>query len=276
MQLGYADTKAGQIHTRIAGEGLPLVLLHWAPASGRMYEATFSTFTQQGFQVIAPDLPGYGRSHKNNTGWTIAQIAANLVEALDTLKIERAHLVGGHLSASIATEMAVQTPQTFERLVLDGVLLLEPGEWTDLLQGFAGLSPRIKANDSFKSFPFDMVVQTLSEWNPDFRLTEDSLPQVYALMNDYLEMGLNQMRAFVEPESDPKPSPYPLADKIANISQPTLVLTADKDPLKPGYQRTLDLVAGSIGHVFDGVHPLPSGKEGNYASVICNFLKDKT
>ena len=272
MQLGYTDTRSGPIHYRMGGEGFPLVLLHWAPASGRMYENTFPTFTAQGFQVIALDLPGYGRSHKNAGGWSITEIAKNLWDALDTLNIDSAHLVGGHLSGSIATEMAVLNPEKIERLVLDGVLLLEPDEWTALLKGFSGLSPRLGGNESFKAFPFDMAVQTLSEWNPDFVLTEESLDQVYALMNDYMEMGLSQMRAFVEPGSAPKTAPYPLAEQLEKISQPTLILTADKDPLKPGYQRALDLVNESTGHVFQGLHPLPSGGETIYADIIAAFL----
>ena len=273
MQLGYADTKTGPIHYRVSGRGLPLILLHWAPASGRMYETTFSTFAANGFQAIALDMPGYGRSHKNSAGWAIPQIANNLLEAMDALQVEKVCLVGGHLSASIATEMAVQRPEIINQLVLDGVLLLQPDEWTVLLKGFAGLSPRIKQDNAFKTFPFDMVVQTLSEWNPEFELTEDSLDQVYALMNDYLEMGLTQMRAFVEPESGPKPAPYPLAEQLAKIVQPTLILTADKDPLKPGYQRALDHVKNSVGHCFTGVHPLPSGGHTEYAETIARFLQ---
>lgn len=276
MQLGYADTKTGPIHYRRDGSGFPLILLHWAPASGRMYKATFATFAAQGFQSIALDMPGYGRSHKNCRGWSIPQIAENLLESLDTLGIDSAHLVGGHLSASIATEMAVQNPGTIKRLVLDGVLLLEPDEWTGLLKGFAGLSPRIGPDESFKAFPFDMVIQTLSEWNPDFQLTEDSLHQVYDLMNDYLEMGLTQMRAFIEPDSGPKPAPYPLAAQLGKLTQPTLILTAEKDPLNPGYQRALDTVPDSVGHNFKGVHPLPSEGQKEYAETIAAFLLGST
>jgi len=274
MQLGYAKTPSGPLHYRQAGEGFPIILLHWAPASGRMYEETFPVFTKQGFQCFALDMPGYGRSHKKAGGWTIPQIAENLLEAMDALGIKEAHLVGGHLSASIATEMAVQRPQIIRRLVLDGVLLLEPDEWTTLLKGFAGLSPRIESGESFKAFPFDMVIQTLSEWNPEFELTEESLVQVYDLMNDYMEMGLTQMRAFVEPDSGPKPAPYPLGEQLKNISQPTLILTADKDPLKPGYQRALDLVQDSTGHCFEGVHPLPSDGQREYAETIAAFLRE--
>lgn len=271
MQMAYAATAAGQIHYRRDGEGAPLVLLHWAPASGRMYAEVMPILAGAGYDVLALDLPGYGRSHKNPAVRSIPELAANVREALDALGLGVFALLGGHLSASVAVEIALTEPRV-SRLVLDGLLNLNPDEWSVLLRRFAGHSPMPDPEGRFRQFPFDMVVHTLTEWNPDFRLGADTLGQVYALLNDYLEMGLGPMRAFVEPDSSLAAPPYPLAERLTRLHIPTLILSADREPLRPAFQRSLAAVPDALGHTFPGTHPLVSGREGEYAGVVGGFL----
>ena len=273
MRFEYVDTPEGQLHLRRHGQGAPQILLHWAPASGRMYEPAMREFASRGFECLAFDLPGYGRSHKNARGWTIPQYAANLLHALDQLGIDRFHLLGGHLSASIAVEMALTSPARIEHLVLDGLLNLSGSEWTDLLHRFQGMSPMMDRpmmdrEGEFRAFPFDMVVSTLREWNPEFVLSDATLPQVYALLNDYLEMGLDPIRDFVEPESGPGIEAYDLAGALSGLRVSTLVLSADREPLQAAFRRSLDAIPGASGHVFPGVHPLVSERAGEYIEAI--------
>jgi pimeloyl-ACP methyl ester carboxylesterase len=271
MQMAYVATAAGQIHYRRHGDGTPVVLLHWAPASGRMYAGVMPLLAAGGRDVIALDLPGYGRSHKNPLVQSIPAVAVNVREALDALGLGTFALLGGHLSASVAVEMAL-TDSRVSRLVLDGLLNLNPDEWSVLLHRFAGLSPMPDPEGRFRQFPLDMVVHTLTEWNPDFRLGTDTLGQVYALLNDYLEMGLEPMRAFVEPDSAPAVPPYPLAARLQCLRTPTLILSAEREPLRPGFQRSLAAVPNALGHTFAGTHPLVSGRDGEYAGVVSGFL----
>ena len=273
MTPNYVQTGYGEIHYWRCGAGTPLVLLHWAPSSGRFYAKVAPHFAAHGFEVIAFDLPGYGRSHKNNVGWPIPKTAANLLEAIDGLDLGPLDLLGGHLSASVATAMSVAGPARIRRLVLDGALNLEGQEWNKLLGRFGGLSPRIDAGGLFKQFPMAMVLRTLEEWNPDFELSRSTLPQVYELLNDYLEMGLEPMAAFLEPGSPHAPPPYDLAAALPMIRQPTLLLTCDREPLSDGFARTLAAIPDCAGHRFADTHPLLSGREADYAEVVSRFLK---
>jgi pimeloyl-ACP methyl ester carboxylesterase len=125
MQMAYVATAAGQVHYRRHGQGTPLVLLHWAPASGRMYAEVMPILARDGHDVLALDLPGYGRSHKNPAVRSISELAANVREALDALGLGAFDLLGGHLSASVAVEIALTEPRV-TRLVLDGLLNLNP------------------------------------------------------------------------------------------------------------------------------------------------------
>ncbi len=272
VRVGYTESPIGEIHYRHVGLGRPLVLLHWAPASGRMYEAAMPPLAGRGFSVFALDLPGYGRSHKTRPGSSVPQLADELLAAIGTLGIDRFDLLGGHLSASVAVEMQHQARGRVRSLVLDGLLNLQGDEWTALLRRFQGYSPMLDAAGRYRSFPFDMVVETLHEWNPRFELTNATLHEVYELLDDYLEMGLPAMRAFVEPGTGPAPPPYALPKRLGDVSCPTLVLTAALEPLRAAYSRSLQAIPGARGHDFPGVHPLVSGRHAEWATVVAGFL----
>src|SRR5438046_5375480 len=48
----------------VTGSGRPVVLLHGFPDSGRLWRHQVLALAEAGFQVIVPDLRGYGRSDK--------------------------------------------------------------------------------------------------------------------------------------------------------------------------------------------------------------------
>lgn len=273
LRMAYVDSPLGQLHYRHAGAGPALVMLHWAPASGRQYEPVMPYFAGAGLTPLAFDLPGYGRSCKARRGFSVEEMAEALLSAVTALGHREFHLLGGHLSASVAACMAVMAPWRVRTLTLDGVLLLEPEEWTALLARFAGKSPMPSASSDYRSFPFDMTVETLREWNPDFILDETTLEAVYDLLNDYMEMGLAPMRAFVEPD-DKAPPPFDLASALKALRVPTLTLSAAREPLRASFQRVTKLISGAEGHSFPGTHPLvTAGQAEGYARRILAHIR---
>ena len=52
------------IEVEVAGEGQPVVLLHGFPDSGRLWRHQVPVLAEAGFQVIIPDLRGFGASDK--------------------------------------------------------------------------------------------------------------------------------------------------------------------------------------------------------------------
>ena len=50
------------IEYEVHGAGRPVVLLHGFPDSGRLWRNQVPALTGAGFQVIVPDLRGYGES----------------------------------------------------------------------------------------------------------------------------------------------------------------------------------------------------------------------
>lgn len=273
VRCGYADTRAGQLHYRSCGAGPDIVLLHWAPASGRMYEHVLPLLARAGFRGIAFDLPGYGRSHKKARGWDPDRVAREVLEAAHSLNTGPMTVVGGHASSAVAIEMLLAEPQRVVAGVLDGVIALTPEETKTLMSAFAGLSPRIRADGGHRSFPFDMTCAVMKEWRPDFKLDADSMPAVYELMRDYLEMGYEPIKAWVDPDpSQVPPARYDPLERLTRVTQPLLVLSADDDALAAAYPRALAKCRDGQGFKFSGSHPLlDSARSPEYASVIANF-----
>src|ERR1700761_748721 len=52
------------IEYEVAGEGRPVILLHGFPDSHRLWRHQVPVLVDAGFQVITPDLRGYGASDK--------------------------------------------------------------------------------------------------------------------------------------------------------------------------------------------------------------------
>ena len=71
-----------------------------------------------GYDVIAVDNRGCGRSSTPWRPWTTRTMAADAVAVLDELEIERAHVGGASLGGMIAQEIALEFPERVGTLVL--------------------------------------------------------------------------------------------------------------------------------------------------------------
>ncbi len=101
-----------------AGAGEPVVLLHGLGATKLSLLPTVGALAER-FRCIAPDLPGFGDSGKPiGAAYDPPFFAAAVVDLLDRLGIERAHLVGNSLGGRVALEVAMRHPERVLRLGL--------------------------------------------------------------------------------------------------------------------------------------------------------------
>lgn len=76
------------------GEGNPIVLIHALPLSGKMWEKNARIFAEEGFRVILPDLPGFGKTPASSETLSLENAAKQVRQLLDELEIEKA-IIGG-------------------------------------------------------------------------------------------------------------------------------------------------------------------------------------
>jgi len=106
-----------RIHYAEAGTGPALVLLHGLSATHANWEYTVSAFADR-WRVIAPDLPGHGRSGKPDAPYTI-DFHAGMIRSLGrALGVDEAVVVGNSLGGQIAAEIALTYPRWTRALVL--------------------------------------------------------------------------------------------------------------------------------------------------------------
>jgi pimeloyl-ACP methyl ester carboxylesterase len=106
------------IAVRRAGSGPPVVLLHGVPTSSRLWDGLAPELTDR-FEVVAPDLLGYGESAKPLTRDVSVRAQAEIVvDLLDTLGLARAALVGHDVGGAVAQMVAVRHPDRVSALAL--------------------------------------------------------------------------------------------------------------------------------------------------------------
>jgi pimeloyl-ACP methyl ester carboxylesterase len=110
-----------QIYYDDLGSGAPVVMIHGAATSSKVYDGLTSRMVAQ-FRSIRLDLRGLGRSDRvdsvSPTAWCDDTMAL-----MDHLGIEKAHLLGCSLGARIAGRLVLDHPERFETLTVDAPLV---------------------------------------------------------------------------------------------------------------------------------------------------------
>lgn len=139
LHRAYAKTPWGQIHYRESGAGTPLLLLHSSSGSSRVFRRLMPLLP--GYRCIAPDLPGFGESAPLPPQVCMAQVAGNVVDFLDALGIERAHVFGLHSGNKLAAALAAGWPERVDRLVVAGMthsLMVDATQRNAAMLAYAG------------------------------------------------------------------------------------------------------------------------------------------
>ncbi|HEY2814274.1 MAG TPA: alpha/beta hydrolase [Acidimicrobiales bacterium] len=107
------------VHENEGGAG-PLVLVHGWPESKRIWWRVIEPLAAAGFEVIAPDLRGFGDSDVAPDGFHDVPSHSRDLHALvhDHLGHERAVLVGGDLGGPVIQDVALRFPGFVPRMVL--------------------------------------------------------------------------------------------------------------------------------------------------------------
>lgn len=136
------DGSGLRTHVASVGRGEPVVMLHGFPEHWWQWCAIAPAVAESGYRVLCPDLRG--------AGWTSADEArighetrlADLLEVLDPLEVDRAHVVTHDMGAITGMQLAYRHPDRVRTMVQ---LSVPPGFMafsSKLMPGFAHL-PRL-------------------------------------------------------------------------------------------------------------------------------------
>eukprot|EP00243_Klebsormidium_subtile_P006338 TRINITY_DN267_c0_g1_i1.p1 TRINITY_DN267_c0_g1~~TRINITY_DN267_c0_g1_i1.p1 ORF type:complete len:295 (+),score=63.44 TRINITY_DN267_c0_g1_i1:446-1330(+) len=101
------------------GQGPAILMLHGFPNSSSLYKHQIPFLVDHGFQVIVPDLLGYGGSDKPQEvePYTLDNQVTLLKALLDQLGVDKAVVVGHDWGSALAWHFAALAPERTTRLV---------------------------------------------------------------------------------------------------------------------------------------------------------------
>lgn len=116
LKTGYVNVGNGYLYYEEAGEGIPLILVHGHSLDCRMWDGQFYVFARN-YRTIRYDLRGYGKSSPQSEDYQFTHVE-DLVALMDSLHIDKAHIVGLSLGGYIGTDMLGWFPERMLSAVL--------------------------------------------------------------------------------------------------------------------------------------------------------------
>jgi len=126
VQIAFADMGAA--------DGEVVILLHGSPGSRSNFlarehdEKRLTEMLAEHFRVIAVDLPGFGESTKRIPDYSVKAHAAYMIDLMDDLDIDAAHVLGFSQGSGVALQMFDQSPDRIKSLIFYGGIGIQEGE----------------------------------------------------------------------------------------------------------------------------------------------------
>jgi pimeloyl-ACP methyl ester carboxylesterase len=143
------------------GVGPAVVLLHGFPDSHSLWRHQVEALVGAGYRVIVPDLRGFGESSKpaEVERYRVLEHVGDVLGILDSLDVQRAHVVGHDWGAVLAWGMAAFAPDRADHLVAlsvghpssfaDAGFAQREKSWYFLLFQFEGIAEQWLSADDF-------------------------------------------------------------------------------------------------------------------------------
>jgi len=229
----FLDVNGLDVHLKTAGEGERVfILLHGFGATLYSWHAVTPGLAEMG-RVIAFDRPAFGLTERplpdnwRSNPYTPEAQAELVINLMDKLEIEQAVLVGNSAGGAIAADAALRYPERIDALILVDAAIFSGGGTPSLVR------PLLQTPQMQRVGP--LVVRAASK-----QLTEgiflawhnpDNIPAETFAAYDVSTQVDDWDKAFwqlVKASQAPK-----LADRLDELTMPTLVISGDDDRLVP-------------------------------------------
>lgn len=267
----YVDGRYGQVHLRVAeprdkvaepvGESSapPLLCFHMSPNSSRIYQ-TFLGAMGADRLAIAPDTPGFGESDLPPSQPSIEDYAAAMTDVMDALGLDQVDVMGYHTGSETCVALALLAPTRVRKLVLTSAPIFNDEE----LQGFRDhyAKPELSEDGSHVAAKWRAYLK----WaGPGWTMDHVAVQFADALRRpDTSWWGHNA--AF----------DFPMGEKLAQVTQPVLVLNPNDDLVEQSRRADGLLRNGRIhelpewGHGYLDIHTVEA------CALIRSFLDGDT
>ena len=261
QQHKYLDRSDGRLHYLQIGSGDPLVLVHDDLGTSWIWERATPYWTEQ-FTCYNVDLPGYGESDTPDHSYAVQNYTAAILDMLDHEGIERADIVGYHMGALVAFDLAHSHPTRVRKLVFEGL------PFWDLVGGQKvwelALLPSFTDHDSF-----DVPVLPFTSWEGAAK--QDSALD-HALWAHREELK-GKSRRWIHDAMKAITS-YDVRAVAPGVTAPVLLINGEHDPMLRGAERALQAFPNCLSHLLPGAKRPHHERPEMFALEVLRFLWD--
>jgi len=273
------DGDGGELRVHYLDEGAPdgrfVLLMHGEPSWSYLYRKMIPGLVAEGYRVIAPDLPGFGRSDKpaERSDYTYQRHVDWMTRWLEALDLQDIVLFCQDWGGLIGLRLLTAQPHRFSGVVAANTFL----PTGDVPAGDVFLEWQ-EFSQNVPEFPVGKIIDgaTVSELSDEVKAAYDA-----PYPDESYKSGARQFPLLVpikpdDPSSESNRAAWKVLSKLAI---PFLTAFSDKDPVSAGGDKAFQkMVAGASGqnHVVtkDGGHFLQEDKGEELADVIVGFVND--
>jgi pimeloyl-ACP methyl ester carboxylesterase len=211
-----------EVFYETSGSGQPLVLIMGLGADHSVWEQHLAAYEER-FHCLAIDNRGVGRSSKPSGPYSTAEMARDVVSAMDHAGISNAHVAGISMGGAIAQELALHSPDRVRSVVLTSSWARLPPFNAQVFEHFKAIRTHCRTTD------FQLCLQ-LWIWGPDWFSSQAS------------SLALARGDA----ERNPAPQPqyafehqcdacirHDTLDRLPSLRTPTLITVGELDIFTP-------------------------------------------
>src|SRR5437588_3470702 len=229
-----------------AGSGTPVILIHGSGpgvSAWANWRLAIPSLAER-LHVFAYDQVGFGYSElPAQHAYGLARWTEHLLSFMQAVGLERAHLVGNSMGASVALAAAVTHPEVVDRLVLMGPMgvrfQLRPGEGLDAVWGYTpSVANMRRLIDIFAYDPGKFPTDQLAELRYE------------ASIRPGAQEAFSSM--FPEPRQEQVDALAAYEDRIPEIQNQTLLIHGREDRVNPleTSLKLLNVIPNAQLHVF--------------------------
>ncbi len=118
--MPYQQVRDCSIFYEDVGIGEAILFLHSGFSRGILaFSGQIQPFFHR-YRCLLPDFRGHGRTHSDSKEWDTPSIADDMTDFLDSLGIEKVHLIGYSLGGGVALHMAAKQPEIVRSIITIG------------------------------------------------------------------------------------------------------------------------------------------------------------
>lgn len=266
------EVNGARLWYEVDGDGPAVALVHEAIGDSGLWDDLFPELVRR-YRTLRYDARGFGRS--SLPGGPYAHVD-DLRSLLDALGVERTALVGGSLGGRVALELAVTDPERVTALAL-----LAPGldtwEWSEEVRRFGQAEDEaLDRGDVDAAVELNLDLWVAGPGRSLDQIDPDVVARVRKLQRRAFEIQIPAYEREPQPSSTPLPG-GPVAERLAEIRAPTLVLVGseDVDDMHRIADRVAENVPGARKHVIpDTAHAANVERPEEFNRLVLDFLAD--